>query len=69
MRWIIHEYGDIGAQPWHDAVLYDAQFPNGDGGGNAFKLNWGSTGMYDTDLHALADAGGAHPDPNKSERG
>ncbi|MHB2017903.1 MAG: S1/P1 nuclease [Candidatus Xenobia bacterium] len=64
LRWIIHEYGDIGAQPLHCAVLYSAQFPNGDEGGNKFNITWGSTDKYDTDLHGLLDEGGAHPDPN-----
>lgn len=66
LRWTTHEYGDIGAQPGHCVNYYSAQFPKGDGGGNAFKLNWGSKGRWDTDLHALLDAGGAHAKPNGS---
>lgn len=60
LRWTVHLYGDVGAQPGHVVNYYSAQFPNGDGGGNAFKINWGSKGRWDSDLHALLDDGGAH---------
>ncbi|MHB2017293.1 MAG: S1/P1 nuclease [Candidatus Xenobia bacterium] len=68
LRWVIHEYGDIGAQPGHAVNGFSAQFPKGDGGGNGLKINWGSSGRWDTDLHALLDAGGAHPNPNDPSR-
>ncbi|MHB2015958.1 MAG: S1/P1 nuclease [Candidatus Xenobia bacterium] len=68
LRWVIHEYGDIGAQPGHCVNGYSKQFPKGDGGGNAVKLDWGSSGKWDSDLHALLDAGGAHPDSSDRSR-
>jgi hypothetical protein len=67
-RWVFHEFGDIGAQPWHAVALYTTQFPNGDDGGNKVAVDWGSDGKFDKDLHALADAGGAHPNPNDPTR-
>jgi hypothetical protein len=61
-RWIVHEYGDIGAQPLHVINYFSQQFPHGDGGGNAFNLNWGGSGKWDTELHSLMDQGGVQPD-------
>ena len=62
LRWTIHLYGDIGAQPAHVVDYYNAQFPNGDGGGNKFALSWGGDPKHDASLHALMDSGGAHAD-------
>lgn len=64
LRWVAHEFGDVGAQPLHLTNYYSDKFPDGDKGGNAFKLNWHGGGKYDDSLHGLMDEGGAHPDPN-----
>ncbi|HEY4001838.1 MAG TPA: S1/P1 nuclease [Candidatus Xenobia bacterium] len=63
LRDILHLCGDIGAQPLHCVSRFNAEHPSGDKGGNDFKISWGGTGRYDTDLHALWDEGGAHASP------
>ena len=68
-RWVVHEYGDIGAQPLHVVEYYSQQFPSGDLAGNKFNLNWQSSGQWDTNLHSLMDGGGAHADPSDPTKG
>lgn len=41
LRFVLHFVGDI-HQPLHTASLYSMQFPNGDGGGNAFRVTGSS---------------------------
>ena len=67
-RWVVHEFGDVGAQPLHVIGFYSPEFPNGDQGGNKFNLNWQSEGKFDDNLHSLLDGGGAHPDPSDSTK-
>lgn len=64
LRWTVHLYGDIGAQPAHVVNGYSKQFPDGDEGGNEFKLSWGSQSRRDASLHTLLDVGGAHVGPD-----
>lgn len=63
LRWTVHLFGDIGAQPAHVVSGYSDRFPDGDHGGNAFKISWGSENKHDVSLHALLDVGGAHATP------
>lgn len=63
LRWVIHEFGDVGAQPLHTVNRFTPEHPKGDEGGNLFPLKWGGTGRWDDCLHSLIDDGGAHPDP------
>lgn len=51
-RYLIHLVGDI-HQPLHASSLYSKEFPNGDRGGNSFKINY-TKDM--SNLHALWDA-------------
>ena len=37
LRWIIHFVGDM-HQPLHDTNMFNEDFPNGDRGGNNFKI-------------------------------
>jgi hypothetical protein len=53
-RYLIHLVGDI-HQPLHSASFYSPQFPNGDRGGNSFKVNYPGDKQI-TNLHALWDA-------------
>jgi S1/P1 Nuclease len=52
IRFLIHFWGDL-AQPLHAATLISAQFPNGDAGGNSYKID----GTNYTNLHSLWDSG------------
>jgi len=52
LRCLIHYVGDI-HQPLHAVTMYSKDFPNGDRGGNSFKLK--KTGQVD-ELHALWDS-------------
>jgi hypothetical protein len=52
LRFLIHYIGDV-HQPLHATSRFTADFPNGDYGGNAFKLN--KTQGID-ELHALWDS-------------
>ncbi len=49
---ITHIVGDI-HQPFHSAVLYDSDFPNGDRGGNEYPI---TSTFGATELHAAWDA-------------
>ena len=53
-RYMIHLVGDI-HQPLHASSLYSAKFPNGDRGGNSFKINYPDNKEI-KNLHALWDA-------------
>jgi hypothetical protein len=53
-RYLIHLAGDI-HQPLHASSYYSAQFPNGDRGGNSFKITYPEDKQV-TNLHALWDA-------------
>lgn len=52
LRLIIHIVGDM-HQPLHSSCMYSQRFPNGDRGGNDFKINYQDY----HELHALWDAG------------
>eukprot|EP00300_Choanocystis_sp_HF-7_P039922 c6286_g1_i1.p1 GENE.c6286_g1_i1~~c6286_g1_i1.p1 ORF type:complete len:378 (-),score=48.68 c6286_g1_i1:152-1285(-) len=54
IRWVLHAVGDI-HQPLHTISMYTSQFPvpNGDLGGNFFRVYWNNT---KTNLHALLDS-------------
>lgn len=54
MRLLIHIVGDI-HQPLHTATLFSDIFPNGDMGGNLFKINYPSKKSLD-ELHAYWDS-------------
>ncbi len=51
LRFLVHFVGDV-HQPLHAIELYSRRFPNGDAGGNFYKLNAKSR-----NLHALWDSG------------
>lgn len=53
-RYLIHLVGDI-HQPLHASSLYSATFPNGDRGGNSFKITFPEDKQV-KNLHALWDA-------------
>jgi hypothetical protein len=53
-RYLIHLAGDI-HQPLHASSYYSAQFPNGDRGGNSFKISYPEDKQV-KNLHALWDA-------------
>lgn len=53
-RYLIHLAGDI-HQPLHASSYYSAKFPNGDRGGNSFKINYPEDRQV-KNLHALWDA-------------
>lgn len=56
-RFIIHFVGDV-HQPLHAAELVSNEFPNGDAGGNLYKISLPpSFGGNITELHALWDSG------------
>jgi len=50
LRFVLHFVGDI-HQPLHTASLFSPRFPNGDGGGNAFRVR-GSSDWHN--LHGTA---------------
>jgi len=57
LRFLTHIIGDV-HQPLHSAALFNDQFPNGDEGGNLFKI------VYPADkningLHKFFDSGAA----------
>ena len=53
-RYLIHLVGDI-HQPLHASTMYSAKFPNGDRGGNSFKISYPDDKQV-KNLHALWDA-------------
>jgi hypothetical protein len=53
-RYLIHLAGDI-HQPLHASSYYSAKFPNGDRGGNSFKISFPEDKQV-KNLHALWDA-------------
>lgn len=53
-RYLIHLVGDI-HQPLHASTLYSGKFPDGDRGGNSFKITFPEDSQV-KNLHALWDA-------------
>ena len=53
-RYLIHIIGDI-HQPLHASSYYSKEFPNGDRGGNSFKVNYPKDRQI-KNLHALWDS-------------
>ena len=51
IRLLLHLVGDV-MQPMHACVLYSPQYPNGDEGGNLYKVHYNHT---TTSLHAFWD--------------
>lgn len=51
IRFLLHIVGDV-HQPLHSSALFSPEFPDGDQGGNLFKITYKT---YD-ELHALWDA-------------
>ena len=63
--WVVHLVGDV-HQPLHNAELYGADFPQGDQGGNRFKVILGS---QEISLHKLWDSvGGRFLEPVSRQR-
>jgi hypothetical protein len=57
LRLMIHYFGDI-HQPLHSVSRYTADYPNGDAGGNLFRIpNSGVTGSINN-LHSVWDSVG-----------
>ena len=53
-RYLIHLVGDL-HQPLHASALYSEMFPNGDRGGNSFKISYPDDKQV-KNLHALWDS-------------
>lgn len=53
MRYLIHVLGDI-HQPLHTSTLVNEKFPDGDQGGNLFKIDFSEN---IDNLHKLFDSG------------
>jgi hypothetical protein len=64
LRILIHVVGDI-HQPMHAISRFSRRFPNGDKGGNLFKLN---NNPVASNLHAYWDKGGGFLVPNKKNK-
>jgi hypothetical protein len=53
MRWLVHIIGDM-HQPLHTVSMFSSLFPDGDAGGNLFKIQYNQN---ITQLHAFWDSG------------
>lgn len=53
IRYLIHVLGDV-HQPLHASSLFNDRFPNGDKGGNDFRIDYSSN---INNLHKLFDSG------------
>lgn len=54
-RYLTHVVGDM-HQPLHSVALFNATYPSGDAGGNAFKILMPDQSLQN--FHAFWDAGG-----------
>lgn len=55
LRFLVHFVGDL-HQPLHAATMYSAEFPDGDLGGNYYKIQVPGS-SYTTNLHSFWDSG------------